>query len=93
MFHHSFVGANRIHDDSRNEEPAHVSYRGNRCRPEKSLRRALVKAGIRGHRLRVKLPGGSDAVFSGRNIAIFVDGHFWHGCPQYYIAPEKNAAF
>lgn len=26
-------------------------------------------------------------------MAVFVDGCFWHGCPEHYVAPKKNAEF
>jgi DNA mismatch endonuclease (patch repair protein) len=53
--------------------------------PELLLRRALWAAGIRGWRLHVKtLPGKPDVAFVGRKLAVFVDGAFWHGHPDYY---------
>jgi DNA mismatch endonuclease, patch repair protein len=53
--------------------------------PELALRRALWAAGIRGWRLHAKdLPGRPDLVFRHARIAVFVDGAFWHGHPDYY---------
>jgi DNA mismatch endonuclease (patch repair protein) len=53
--------------------------------PELLLRRALWAAGVRGWRLHVKtLPGKPDVAFVGRKLAVFVDGAFWHGHPDYY---------
>ena len=26
-------------------------------------------------------------------LAVFVDGCFWHGCPDHCVAPKANAAF
>lgn len=53
--------------------------------PEVALRRALWRRGVRGWRLHAKdLPGRPDVVFRGRRLAIFVDGAFWHGHPDYY---------
>ncbi len=53
--------------------------------PELLLRRALWAAGVRGYRLHVKtLPGKPDIAFIGRKLAVFVDGAFWHGHPDYY---------
>jgi DNA mismatch endonuclease (patch repair protein) len=53
--------------------------------PELLLRRALWAAGVRGWRLHVKtLPGKPDLAFVGRKLAVFVDGAFWHGHPDYY---------
>ncbi len=53
--------------------------------PELLLRRALWAAGVRGWRLHLKtLPGKPDVAFVGRKLAVFVDGAFWHGHPDYY---------
>jgi len=34
-----------------------------------------------------------DFVFHARRIAVFVDGCFWHGCPQHATRPKHNASF
>ena len=34
-----------------------------------------------------------DFVFSKLRVAVFVDGCFWHGCPQHETKPRNNAAF
>lgn len=34
-----------------------------------------------------------DFVFPKRRLAVFVDGCFWHGCPQHETKPRHNAAF
>jgi DNA mismatch endonuclease (patch repair protein) len=53
--------------------------------PELELRRALWAAGVRGWRLHPrKVPGRPDLAWLGRKIAVFVDGAFWHGHPDYY---------
>jgi DNA mismatch endonuclease (patch repair protein) len=53
--------------------------------PEVALRRALWAAGIRGWRCHPKtIPGKPDLAWIGRRIAIFCDGAFWHGHPDYY---------
>jgi DNA mismatch endonuclease (patch repair protein) len=31
-----------------------------------------------------------DIAFPKRRIAIFLDGCFWHGCPQHGIIPKRN---
>jgi DNA mismatch endonuclease (patch repair protein) len=48
------------------------------------LRRALWAAGVRGWRLHPPLPGKPDLAWPGRGLAVFVDGAFWHGHPDYY---------
>lgn len=53
--------------------------------PELELRRALWAAGVRGWRLHPRrVSGRPDLAWLGRRIAIFVDGAFWHGHPDYY---------
>src|SRR6218665_440264 len=34
-----------------------------------------------------------DVAFPGSKIAVFVDGCFWHGCPEYATWPKRNADF
>src|SRR4051812_15456130 len=53
--------------------------------PELALRRALWAAGIRGWRCHPKgVLGRPDLAWIGRKVAVFVDGAFWHGHPDYY---------
>lgn len=35
----------------------------------------------------------ADVAFPGRRIAVFVDGCFWHGCPEHATWPMQNAEF
>ena len=65
-----------------------VSNRG-RTRPERALASGLWRRDLRyfthdGYKRRygVKLPGQPDIVFPRKKVIIFVDGCFWHGCPQ-----------
>lgn len=61
--------------------------------PEEHLRKALWKAGLRYRKnLRIGriLP---DAVFPGKAVAVFVDGCFWHGCPDHYVRPRTGGDF
>ena len=58
---------------------------------EKILRSSLVGAGISGFKLNYeKLPGKPDFVFCKEQVVVFVDGCFWHGCPQCYKSPKSN---
>lgn len=53
--------------------------------PELALRKALWAHGARGWRLHPKgVPGKPDITWTGRHVAVFVDGAFWHGHPDYY---------
>lgn len=61
--------------------------------PELALRRALWAAGIRGYRLhRRDLPGTPDLAWIGQELAVFVDGAFWHGHPSAFT-PGKSGEF
>ncbi len=51
--------------------------------PERTLRSALWAAGVRGWRCYARLPGTPDIVFPRWKLAIFVDGVWWHGHPDY----------
>ena len=31
--------------------------------------------------------------FIGPKVAVFIDGCFWHGCPEHATWPKKNAEF
>jgi DNA mismatch endonuclease Vsr len=35
----------------------------------------------------------ADMVFRGARVAVFMDGCFWHGCPECYRPPKSNGAF
>lgn len=53
-------------------------------RPELALRRALRAAGVAGYRCHVRgLPGSPDVSFSRWRVAVFVDGVWWHGHPDW----------
>lgn len=62
---------------------------GRNTTPEIQLRRALHAIGVRGWRLHAReLPGKPDIIFRKAQIAVFVDGAFWHGHPSKY-APGR----
>ena len=67
--------------------------RGKETGPERVLRKALWAAGLR-YRLQYKTPGGRvDISFPGKKVAVFVDGCFWHGCPDHYVKPRSREEF
>jgi DNA mismatch endonuclease (patch repair protein) len=35
----------------------------------------------------------ADFVFRGPHVAVFIDGCFWHGCPEHMTWPRHNAAW
>jgi DNA mismatch endonuclease, patch repair protein len=51
--------------------------------PELKLRAALWLAGVRGWRCHYKLRGSPDVAFPRWKVAVFVDGVWWHGHPDY----------
>jgi DNA mismatch endonuclease, patch repair protein len=63
---------------------------------EIALRRELYRRGLR-YRVDfevLKKPRRvADIAFPGRMIAIFVDGCFWHGCPEHATWPKQNSDF
>jgi DNA mismatch endonuclease (patch repair protein) len=61
--------------------------------PEVKLRKLLYTGDIRGYRIHYKLPGKPDIVFVKKKIAIFIDGCFWHKCPEDFQEPETRKEF
>lgn len=62
-------------------------------KPELALRRALRGQGITGYRLHHgDVPGRPDVAFPRWRVAVFVDGVFWHGHPDYF-QPGKLSAY
>ncbi len=59
-----------------------------------AVRRLLHGAGLR-YRVNVPVPGMPrrtiDVVFPRARIAVFMDGCFWHGCPEHATQPKSNA--
>lgn len=35
----------------------------------------------------------ADIVFTRAKVAVFVDGCFWHGCPEHYVEPKANVEY
>jgi DNA mismatch endonuclease (patch repair protein) len=58
-----------------------------------ALRRVLHGLGLRYLVHRRPLPGlrrSADVVFPRARVAVFVDGCFWHGCPEHGCRPKVN---
>ena len=63
---------------------------------EMALRKILHAAGYRYrvHRRPVKgVRREADLVFGPARVAVFVDGCFWHGCPEHGTWPKNNADY
>lgn len=65
--------------------------------PEKALRSALFRVGVRFRKdYRIDCPDlrvRADVAILGHRIAVFVDGCFWHRCPEHGTDPKKNSEF
>jgi DNA mismatch endonuclease (patch repair protein) len=35
----------------------------------------------------------ADLVFAGARVAVFLDGCFWHACPEHFVPPSTNAGY
>lgn len=72
---------------------------GNRRRdtgPELALRRTLHARGLRfrvDHRLAPPLRVRPDVVFTRARVAVFVDGCFWHRCPDHGTSPKAHSDY
>lgn len=76
---------------SRSEQMSRI--RGKDTSPERILRSALWRAGLR-FRLQARTPyGRPDVVFLKARVAVFIDGCFWHGCPAHYVRPRTRNEF
>lgn len=80
-------------------EAVRSTMRANRRRdtsPELRVRRLLHAAGLR---YRVDAAPGpdrrrrADIVFTRARIAVFIDGCFWHGCPEHFVPPKTNSGY
>lgn len=76
-----------------------ASMRANKSRdtrPELALRRAVHAMGLRyrvSTRPLPRLRRTADLVFTRKKVAVFVDGCFWHGCPEHHTKAKTNASY
>jgi DNA mismatch endonuclease (patch repair protein) len=67
-------------------------------KPEVKIRSLLHRTG---HRFRVdfpiQVPGRrpvrADIAFTRKRVAVFIDGCFWHGCPEHWRPPKSNEGY
>jgi DNA mismatch endonuclease (patch repair protein) len=62
--------------------------------PELAIRSELHRRGFRFRVDRAPLPGlrsRADIVFGPARVAVYVDGCFWHSCPEHATRPKANA--
>lgn len=67
--------------------------RGTRTTPELILRTSLWRLGLRMGLNRATPHGRADLVSVSRRLSVFVDGCFWHGCPDHYVRPRSRCRF
>lgn len=69
-----------------------AAVRGSRTDLEEKLSKEMWAIGLRGWRRHSRIEGTKpDFFFGGRaRVAIFVDGCFWHGCPDCAKTPASN---
>lgn len=72
------------------------SNKGRDTKPEVALRSAVHSLGLR-YRVSVRpikqLRRTADLVFPRVKVAVFLDGCFWHGCPEHHTVAVTNAEF
>ncbi len=73
--------------------------RGNRgvdTRPESALRSVLHAMGLRFRKHALPERGlrcRADVLFPAARVAVFVDGCFWHRCPEHGTSPRTNSPY
>lgn len=64
--------------------------------PELAVRRRLHAAGFRfrvARRPESSLNRTADIVFTKQRIAVFIDGCYWHACPEHRTVARSNASY
>lgn len=65
-------------------------------KPERLIRSLLHAQGLR-YRVAAKplpdLRRTADIVFGPAKVAVFIDGCYWHGCPEHYVPPKTNSGY
>jgi DNA mismatch endonuclease (patch repair protein) len=65
-------------------------------RPELAVRSAVHARGLR-YRVAIRPVHGvrrtADLVFTRARVAVFLDGCFWHGCPEHFHMPATNPGY
>ena len=64
--------------------------------PERRIRTMLFRMGLRYRKQYAALPGMRsriDIAFPRERVAVFVNGCFWHGCPEHGTWPKRNAGY
>lgn len=70
--------------------------KGRDTQPELAVRSALHSMGLRfrkNARPLADLRCTADIVFPTERVAVFIDGCFWHGCPEHGRVPKTNSTY
>lgn len=74
-----------------------VANRRRDTKPELAVRRLVHASGLRYRVDYAPLPTNkrsrADLVFTRVKVAVFIDGCFWHGCPQHHTFPATHADY
>ncbi|MET8436641.1 very short patch repair endonuclease [Streptomyces sp900116325] len=65
-------------------------------KPERLIRRIVHANGLRYRVAAQPLPDlrrTADMVFRPAKVAVFIDGCYWHGCPEHYVPPKTNPGY
>ncbi|MBM4795038.1 very short patch repair endonuclease [Streptomyces sioyaensis] len=65
-------------------------------KPEQRIRRLVHAQGLRYRVSARPLPDlrrTADMVFRPAKVAVFIDGCYWHGCPEHYVPPRTNSGY
>ena len=64
--------------------------------PELAVRKELHRRGLR-YRVDYPLPMAprrrADIAFTRSKVAVYIDGCFWHGCPDHATSPARNSDY
>jgi len=69
------------------------SIRGKNTKPEVTIRKLLWQNGKRYRIHDGSVFGTPDISNKSKNVAVFIDGCFWHGCKRCYKEPKTNTSF
>lgn len=53
----------------------------------------LLKGNKINHKMHPDLPGNPDVLLYGTNSVLFIDGCFWHNCPEHGHIPKSNVNY
>ena len=68
--------------------------KGKNTKIENIFRKYIWEKGIKGYRVNnSKITGKPDLFFGPQKLAVFIDGCFWHKCPECFSPPTSNFGF